>query len=319
MMNGCQWLSEIVKTLGIPFALLLAGLAFIWAYRAQSGESPMKTALKPVPSISYQSPNHIHGLGYDHQNQRLFVATHYGIFVWKDGKLFQLGETRDDFMGFSLHPSNSNTIYTSGHSKNGGNMGVTKSEDGGVTFKQIFRGLHGETVDFHSMTISPANPKLLYGWFQEKLYRTKDGGKLWEFASGRGLPQEGFCFGAPCLSADGQKENTLYAGTPNGLLVSSDFGESWTTVNANLGAVAGVGVDPSNPRRLFAFTETFGLASSQDGGKSWRSFTQGLQLSPKEFIFAFAFDRQNSKHIFAATPERVFRTRDGGESWERIL
>jgi photosystem II stability/assembly factor-like uncharacterized protein len=307
------------NALTVIFGRLIWVAVLFWVYAAEPVSSSNKAVLTPVTSISYQFHNHIHGLGYDSKNQRLFVATHYGIFIWKEGKLFQLGENRDDFMGFSLHPPNPNIIYTSGHSKGASNMGVMKSEDGGLTFKQIFQGLQGETVDFHSMTISPANPKILYGWFQEKLYRSKDGGKNWQFSSARGIPQEGFCFGTPCLSADGQKENTLYAGTPNGLLVSSDFGENWTTVNANLGAVAGVGVDPSNPKRLFAFTQNLGLASSRDRGKSWRSSTQGLQLSPKEFIFAFAFDRKNSKHIFAATPERVFRSTDGGGDWEKIL
>lgn len=222
-------------------------------------------------------------------------------------------------MGFSLHPSNPNTIYTSGHAKTGGNMGVMKSEDGGLTFKQIFQGLQGETVDFHSMTISPANPKILYGWFQGKLYRTKDGGKTWEFASGRDIPQEGICFGAPCLGPDSRKENTIYVGTPNGLFVSHDLGENWTRMNAQLGAVAGVGVDPANSRRLFAFTENFGLASSKDEGKSWQAKNNGIRLSRQEFVFAFAFDRKNPSHLFGATPKHVFRTRDGGMNWEKIL
>ncbi|MGH7771351.1 MAG: WD40/YVTN/BNR-like repeat-containing protein, partial [Candidatus Binatia bacterium] len=280
---------------------------------------PAQAILAPVPSISYQFHNHIHGLGYDSKSQRLFVATHYGIFIWTEGKLFQLGENRDDFMGFSLHPSDPNIVYTSGHPRSGGNMGVMKSEDGGVTFKRIFQGLQGETVDFHSMTISSANPKIVYGWFQERLYRSKDEGKSWQVALGRGLSKQGFCFGAPCLSPDSKNEGTVYAGTSGGLLVSHDFGESWMTVNANLGAVAGIGVEPSNSRRLFAFTQKLGLASSRDGGKSWQAKNSGVRLSQQEFVFAFAFDRKNSKHLFAATPEQIFRSADGGENWEKIL
>lgn len=179
-------------------------------YQPPSVYSADRALLKPVESISHQFQNHIHGLGYDSRNQRLFVATHYGLFVWKDGKLFQLGEVRDDFMGFSLHPSNPDIIYTSGHPKTGGNMGVMISEDGGVTFKRILHGLQGEAVDFHSMTVSPVNRKILYGWFKGKLYRTKDGGKTWDFASGRGMPQQGFCFGAPCLTADTKDERSVY-------------------------------------------------------------------------------------------------------------
>jgi len=307
-------------------AILISNLAAVTLgaipfqiYQAQPVYSSNHAILTPVESISYQFHNHIHGLGYDSQNQRLLIATHYGIFVWKDGQLFQLGETRDDFMGFSLHPTNSKIIYTSGHPKSGGNMGVMKSEDGGASFKPIFRGLGAETVDFHSMTITPANPKILYGWFQEKLYRSKDGGKSWQFASARGIPQQGFCFGAPCLSADSQKKGTVYAGTPRGLFVAYDFGENWTPVNLELGAVAGVGVHPSNALRLFAFTQNLGMASSQDRGKNWQPRSSGIQLSREDFIFAFAFDRKNSEQIFAATPEKVFQSTDGGKNWERII
>jgi hypothetical protein len=271
--------------------------------------------LAPVPSISYQFHNHIHGLGYDSQNQRLFIATHYGLFVWKDGHLYKFGEGRDDFMGFSLHPSNPKIIYTSGHPKSGGNMGVRKSEDGGLTFRRIFSGLLGETVDFHAMAISPANPDTLYGWFQAKLYRTRDSGKSWHLAFADGLPREGLCFGAPCLSADSQKESVVYAGTPNGLFVSHDFGEKWTRVNTNLGAVAGIGVEPAGSNQLFAFTQNLGLAFSPDRGKSWQSRNNGIGLSRQEFIFAFGFDLRNTGHLFAATPEKVFRSVNTGGQW----
>jgi hypothetical protein len=306
--------SHLARVLFPGLALLLSGI-----YRPVTFGASELVILTPVPSISYQSHNHIHGLGYDSQNKRLFVATHYGIFIWKEGKLFQLGRSRDDFMGFSLHPSNPDVIYTSGHPKSGGNMGVMKSEDGGAIFEQIFRGLGGESVDFHAMIISPANPHILYGWFQQKLYRTKDSGKRWQFASARGLPQEGFCWGAPCLAADGQKEATLYAGTAKGILVSHDFGENWSVLNAQLGGVVGVGNDPSNPKRLFAFSQNLGLAFSEDGGKNWQTRDSGIKLSPKEFVFIFAFDRKNSKNLFAATGEQVFRSTDGGKNWEKIL
>ncbi len=282
-----------------------------------SGASP--AILTPVSSLSYQSHNHIHGLGYDSKNNRLFIATHYGIFIWKEGKLFQLGQSRDDFMGFSLHPSDFDVIYTSGHPKSGGNMGVTKSEDGGVTFKRIFRGLSGETVDFHSMILSPANPNILYGWFNGKVYRTKDGGKSWQFALARGLPSEGLCWGAPCFSADGQDERTVYSGTRSGLLISRDFGDNWTSAGSNVSGIGGIGVNPRNSKNIFGFTEKLGLAISQDGGKSWRRANEGLKLSPKEFIFAFAFNRSNANQIFAATGEQIFQSIDSGKTWSKIL
>jgi hypothetical protein len=302
----------------LKVALILA-LVVVGAHRLESFSASDKTVLTPVDSISYQHQNHIHGIGYDSKSQRLFIATHYGIFIWQDNKLFQLGENRDDFMGFSLHPTNPNVIYTSGHPAGGGNMGVMKSEDGGMTFKPIFGGVSGETVDFHSMAISTANPNVLYGFFQEKLYLSKNSGKSWQNALARGLAVEGFCFGVPCLSADSKSDRMVYAGTPKGLLVSNDFGENWSTIQTELGAFAAVGVDPTNPKRLLAFTKKLGVSLSQDGGKTWQGKNQGVKLSSREFIFAFAFDARNPKHLFAASPEGVFRSSDGAASWKRIL
>lgn len=42
-------------------------------------------------------------------------------------------------------------------------------------------------------------------------------------------------------------------------------------------------------------------------------------LHVEMFVFGFAFDRKNSKHLFAATPEKIFRSTDGGQIWEKIL
>ena len=299
--------------------LLIYGILLFGIFKERPVESATQENLKLVPSISYQFHNHIHGLGYDSENQRLFVATHYGLFIWKEEKLFQFGKSRDDFMGFSLIPVNPKIIFTSGHPKTGGNMGVMKSEDGGLTFKQIFRGLKGEIVDFHSMIMSPANPEILYGWFHGKLYRTKDGGKTWQFPAARGLPSKGLCWGAPCFSADSQNDHVVYSGSPSGLFVSRDFGESWTMMKTPLGAVAGVGVHLSNPQTLLAFTEKLGLAISRNGGKNWKSTNDGIALSRKEFVFAFTFDRSNGRQFFAATGEQIFRSTDGGKSWQKIL
>lgn len=297
-----------------PFVVLLFSIQ-----PARLLNASTQTTLTPVPSISYRFHNHIHGLGYDSENQRLFVATHYGLFIWKEGKLFQYGESRDDFMGFSLVPSNPKIIFTSGHPKGGGNMGVMKSEDGGLTFNNIFRGLTGETVDFHSMIVSSINPKILYGWFHGKLYRTKDGGTSWQFPGARGLPREGFCWGGPCFSADSRDERVVYSGTPNGLLVSRDYGDTWTKAPSDLGAVAAIGVHINDPQLMFAFAEKTGLALSADGGKSWSRADKGLKISQKEVVFGFAFDRSNGSQIFAATGEQIFRSTDGGKSWQKIL
>jgi photosystem II stability/assembly factor-like uncharacterized protein len=102
-------------------------------------------------------------------------------------------------------------------------------------------------------------------------------------------------------------------------VLSRDFGENWSPLETNLGAVAAVGVDPANSQRLFMFAEKTGLAISEDAGKTWQPRNTGIRLSRGEFVFDFAFDHKNPKHIFAATPEQVFRSTNGGERWDKIV
>lgn len=311
------------------FLLLMATILLgWWAAACTPAAAPADPAaggqagMVPVESLTDQfGHNHLHGLGYDAVNERLLLATHYGLFALTDDGLYQLGPSRDDFMGFSLDAHNPEVMYASGHPLGGGNLGVIRSDDGGQSWRQIFRGVAGETVDFHSMTLSPADPQRLYGAFQGRLYVTGDGGQSWQTTTATGLPwQEGFCWGVPCLTADTQDANTLYAGTAVGLFYSQDAGQNWQLLSDEPGMVSSVGVSPQNNRRLIAYTERLGVAISEDGGQSWQASRSGPLLAEANYAFAFAFHPQNDRLVFLATvANEVYRSQDGGQTWEQLL
>jgi hypothetical protein len=287
---------------------------------AATGKPAGEIDLLPVDSITHQFPgNHLHGLGYDAVNDRLLLATHYGLFVLSEGGLYQLGASRDDFMGFSIHPYDPAIMYSSGHPQSGGNLGVMRSDDGGRTWRQLLRGLGSETVDFHSMSISAADPDRLYGAFQGRLYVTRDGGQTWQAATAEGLPwQGGLCWGVPCLATGSDDADNVYASTTAGLFRSQDGGESWALLTAVTGGVAGLAVDPRHPQRLLAFTQRDGVALSEDGGQSWQSRHNGFQLTGNEYVFGFAFHPADDQVLFAATTGgQIYRSQDGGASWQR--
>lgn len=292
-----------------------------WVFGSLTQESPDQL-MSPVESIYHEHEhNHLHGLGFHPDEQSLFLATHYGLFVLKGTELFQLGTSRDDFMGFSLHPHDPDIIYTSGHPRRGGNMGVMKSGDAGASYEQIFTGLQGETVDFHSMTISSADADILYGAFQGRLYRSLDGAESWSYATANGLPARGFCWGVPCLHADPNDANRVYAGTAEGLMRSDDQGEHWTAVSsANTGAVVSVGVAPGDRQVLIAHTQHHGIARSDDGGSTWQPTNAGLDLANGEAVFQFVFDQDDANRVFAATTgDQVYQSKDQGRTWENLL
>lgn len=292
-----------------------------WVIGSQAQNSPDQL-LSPAGSIYHEHDhNHLHGLGFHPDEQSLFLATHFGMFVLKDSELFQLGATRDDFMGFSLHPQNPEVVYTSGHPRHGGNMGVMKSVDGGATYEQIFTGLQGETVDFHSMTVSAADADILFGAFQGSLYRSTDGGENWDFATAEGLPAQGFCWGVPCLHADPHDPNRIYAGTPGGLMRSDDQGERWTEVTGGTaGAVVSVAVAPDDAQLLIAHTQHYGVARSVDAGETWESINTGLDLADGEAVFQFVFDPEDANRVFLATTgDQVYQSVDQGQSWDGLI
>ncbi len=263
--------------------------------------------LTPVDSF-----DHLHGLMVRPDGD-VYIATHTGLYLLRNDKdLYRIGSVRDDLMGSSMHPKDPNKVYASGHPARGGNLGVVVSEDGGVNWKQIFRGLGGEAVDFHAMALSNADPNILYGWHSNRLYVTQDGGKTWRFANAKGLSN------VVTLAADTKMSNKVYAGAYLGLYLSEDRGETWS-LRSNVGFVGGIAVDPRDNNAIYAFTEQHGMAKSQDGGASWLAIADGISIRPPEAILYVAIHPQNSNVIYAGTTaNKIFKSENGGSMWSRL-
>ena len=261
-----------------------------------------------------QSITHGHGLAVDVADpNKLYIATHHGLLVLMNEKdLYRVGKSKDDYMGFSSHPTEEDIFFSSGHPSIGGNIGFQESRDGGVTWKKISSGVNGP-VDFHAMTVSPVNPNLIYGWFQGNLQRSTDQGKNWEIVNRDLLPVY--------LAADTQDENIVYAATPQGqgVLVSRDKGVSWSSLSRELegGAVSVVAIHPQDAKILLTFSEKLGgLGKSTDGGTTWKKVAEGFN---GETILHTAFNRSNPSVVYALTHEnRLYKSSDAGDTWAKI-
>ncbi len=132
--------------------------------------------------------------------------------------------------------------------------------------------------------------------------------------------------------------STFYMGaTGGGVWKTSDYGQSWHPISDGAfatGSIGAIGVATSDPNLLYVGTGSDGLRSnviigkgvykSSDAGKTW----QHLGLQRVGNIGALLIHPQDPDLVyvaaignpFAPNPERgVFRTRDGGQSWEHIL
>lgn len=285
--------------------LLLLGIVVISACSSssESQQQPMapEGLLTPVENIS-----HAHGIAVDIQNKgQLYIATHDGLLLLKnDQELYRIGTSEDDLMGFTSDSINPKVFFSSGHPKEGGNIGVQRSDDGGMNWKKISDGVSGP-VDFHSMTLSPANPSLLYGWYGA-LQRSTDAGVSWEIVP-TSLQK------VISLTAHPTEEDTLFAATATGLQISVDRGEKWSIFTTELSgnAVTSLAIDPENSQNMLSFSELKGLAYSNDAGKTWKSIPQDLGI-----VLYMAFDLSDTQTIYSLNKSnQIYKSVDSGMNW----
>ncbi|WP_438445385.1 F510_1955 family glycosylhydrolase [Gorillibacterium sp. sgz5001074] len=170
---------------------------------------------------------HIHGMGYTADGQKLLFAAHDGLKVlsgghWSSG----LGE-KHDYMGFSVTDQG---FYSSGHPAPGSKLknplGVVRSTDGGATLETL--AYYGQ-IDFHllaagykSHAVYLYNPAPQTGLKEPGLYLTTDDGKSWTRASGKGLGGE-----VTALAVHPDQPSVAAVGTVLGVYLSKDSGGSF--------------------------------------------------------------------------------------------
>ena len=84
---------------------------------------------------------HIHGLGINPADKRLYVATHYGLFRAGEGQASQrVGDLAQDFMGFTV--AGPDEFLASGHPdpadrQQPPHLGLIKSSDAGQSWEPL--------------------------------------------------------------------------------------------------------------------------------------------------------------------------------------
>jgi photosystem II stability/assembly factor-like uncharacterized protein len=131
--------------------------------------------------------------------------------------------------------------------------------------------------------------------------------------------------------------NVFYIGAVNGgVWKTTDAGRTWNPVfdREPTGSIGAIAIAPSNPRIIYVgsgeglqrpdLSTGDGIYKSTDGGKTWVH----LGLREGQQIPAIIIDPHDPNRLFVAVlghpygpnPERgVFRSTDGGRSWQKVL
>lgn len=123
--------------------------------------------------------------------------------------------------------------------------------------------------------------------------------------------------------------NIIYAGSPSGgLWTTTDGGTSWTTNTdhfPNLG-VSSVLIHPHNDSIMYlatgdgtvSNTYSYGVLKSTDAGQTWDTTGLSFNVPDGLNIRKMVMDTANPNIILAAGSQRIYRTIDGGDSWENL-
>lgn len=277
----------------------------------------------------------------------LYVGTHTGVIRSADG-----GRTWAETSGIpsmyvvalAIDPSNPSTVYAAADA--GSHGSVFKSMDSGRTWAAA----GAAALSFEFLAIDGSEPPAIYGCGASGVMRSVDGGATWTLlyrpsaysiaidphdssrlyaatAAGFVRGHVGDSAWSPVRFGPDAKEDlnsqsvailptspsTLLVGGRDGILRSTDGGESWTA--AALGAnssIQSVAVNPSAPESVYA-GGFGGVFESSNAGASWTA----PDLSTPE-TYALAADPRNPSILFAAG-RGLSKSRDGGAIWESIF
>lgn len=256
-------------------------------------------------------------------------------------KFLPFGNYGEYNLVLTVSPTNANKLIA-------GEQVLAQSTDGGASWASLNADIH---VDNHSFVFTPKSNAVCYSGNDGGIYRSDDGGENWTdlsaglqitqfYRMGSSLQRSNLLFagaqdngvlgmdgtswdhilpgadGGECL-VDYSDENIVYMEWQNGYLFRSDNGGGSTksiAPSSNGHWITPYIIHPSKPRTIYAAYRS--VYRSDDRGDHWKTLSP--QLAGNENIKSLAIAPSNDSVIYAGTYVRLFRTFDGGTTWQDI-
>ncbi|SDY94289.1 Sortilin, neurotensin receptor 3 [Micromonospora pattaloongensis] len=272
-----------------------------------------------------------------------------GLYVSRDrGRTWRLLGLHDSgaIGAITIDPADPRRIFVAaaGSLYNaGGDRGVYRSTDGGVTWQRVLAGATAFT-GATEVLLDPADRDRLYAvlWDHRRepdlrtyggvgsgVYRSTDGGTTWRLLTG-GLPGAAAAVGRIGLAQARSDPDRLYAivnstsGPFEGFYASSDGGDNWTRLPAGpeltesqstFGWWFGkVWVDPADPRHVHLAGVP--LMTTKDGGRTWSADAATIHVDHH----AMAWDPHRPGRVYLGNDGGVYRSDANGDGgWVKAV
>jgi len=293
-----------------------------------------------VVKLDPKDPDNVIWVGTGETWTRNSVSVGDGLYKSVDGgsnwKEIPGFEKSERIASIAINPNNTDEVYVGVLGalwSDSEDRGVYKTTDGGKTWNKIL--YVSPSTGAADVIMDPKNPNVLYasmwefrrtGWgfnsggLNSALYKSTNGGTSWNkihsgFPSGK--------LGRIAIAMAPSDSNILYSvleteePSKNGLWKSTNAGQTWEHLNNDFGLVvrpfyfSRITVDPKDPNIIVKG----GLSGSisRDGGKTFKDL--GNMHSD---IHDITFDIKNSDIIYSGTDGGVYRSWNGGTTFEIV-
>lgn len=195
---------------------------------------------------------------------------------------------------------NDNTVYTGT-----ANAGLYISRNAGNSWEQVYETLIGQKL-INSIAI--LDNIILVSTGTSGIFRSTNNGNTWNYHPSFDVNISFYVFAK-------DKQNNVYAGTSNGVYLSTDKGINWVQKSNGLPIAPVFSLYKSSNGILYAGVFPLkGIYKSTDNGENWFQSSEGI---PNSNIYEFAEHPDGS--MFVATSNGIFKSTNQGASWNKII
>jgi len=275
-------------------------------------------------------------VGTGENNSQRSVSYGDGVYKSVDGgKSWQnVGLKHSEHIGkIVIDPRNSAVVYVAAQGplwKAGGDRGLYKTTDGGLTWHNILD--ISEHTGVTDLVYDPRNPDVLIaaayqrrrrvwtlidGGPESAIYKSTDGGATWRQIES-GLPKDDM--GRIGLAISPANPNIVYAiieaaNEAGGFFRSLDRGENWQKMSAYVSGspqyYQEIVADPVDPDRVYSL-DTW-MQVTRDGGKSFHKVGEAYKHVDNHALW---IDPEDPAYLLAGCDGGVYESFDRGGSWD---
>ncbi len=284
-------------------------------------------------TLAPTNPNTV-WVGTGENNNQRSVAYGDGVYKSVDGgKSFKnMGLKTSEHIGkIIVHPNDENTVWVAAYGpvwSAGGERGVYKSTDGGVTWKQTLE--ISEHTGIAEIAIDPTNPNVLYasahqrrrrewtyigGGPESGLYKSTDGGETWKEIN-KGLPAGKM--GRIGIAVSPADHNYVYAivearGDKGGFFRSTNMGENWSKMSdykTSGNYYQEIICDLTDKNKVFSMNTW--LHHTEDGGKNFKATGEPHKHVDNHCIW---IDPNDANHWIVGCDGGIYETYTHAKEW----